>query len=239
MYKGATSSAASGSGGTDNTPPDNIADPPSPYSTPAGTTPTPPITAPTAPSSPASTIPQTSTAHTMITSPPPPSGTNTDVASMATPRPSETDAYVTPPPTARQPLIAGPAPPGCPPDVPAWFSGAYAEMTATALGPHFNAVLAAWIRIEAASRYEHADTKLLTKHRPKQVGTWIARGRTKAADTTVRDPRVYAAQWQLWWDGLRPAWRTRDKDGVWSVTGEYGGSGKEWGALFQWVSMES
>ncbi|KAJ7031438.1 hypothetical protein C8F04DRAFT_960250 [Mycena alexandri] len=154
---------------------------------------------------------------------------------MATPRPpSETDPYATPPPTARQPLITAPAPPGCPPNVPAWFSGAYVQMTATALGPHFNAVLAAWIRIEAASRYEHADTKLPAKHRPKQVGTWIARGRSKSADTTVRDPRAYAAQWQLWWDELQPAWRTRDKDGAWSVAGGYGGSGKEWGALFQW-----
>ncbi|KAJ7867029.1 hypothetical protein B0H13DRAFT_1516023, partial [Mycena leptocephala] len=37
-----------------------------------------------------------------------------------------------------------------------------------------------------------------------------------------------------WWDSLQPVWRTKGADGTWSVTGGYGGDGKEWGPLFQW-----
>ncbi|KAJ7436520.1 hypothetical protein B0H11DRAFT_1754793 [Mycena galericulata] len=125
--------------------------------------------------------------------------------------------------------------PPCPAKAAPWFADAYTAMTRQNLGPHFDAVVAAWLRMEVASKYEQGPTNLPSKGRPKQVGSWIsaARGTRGSADPKVTDPEAYAVEWQAWWDALQPAWRKKDDDGKWSVTGGYGG-GKEWGALYQW-----
>ncbi|KAJ7156552.1 hypothetical protein C8R43DRAFT_883837, partial [Mycena crocata] len=123
----------------------------------------------------------------------------------------------------------------CPAKAAQWFVDAHAEMTKEDLGPHFNAVVAAWTRMEAASKYKAGPTLLPTKGRPVQVTNWINRGQRgkRHCDTTVADPEAYEQQWQGWWDSLQPGWRTLDGDGCWSKT-EYGEQGKEWGALYQW-----
>jgi hypothetical protein len=108
-------------------------------------------------------------------------------------------------------------------------------MTKEHLGCHFNAVLAAWIRVEAASKYESGPTTLSKTGRPEIITTWISRLRGKrACDTTIADPAAYAVTWQGWWDTLQPKWRKKDADGAWSVTGRYGVNGNEWGPLYQW-----
>ncbi|KAJ7088021.1 hypothetical protein B0H15DRAFT_801080 [Mycena belliarum] len=109
-------------------------------------------------------------------------------------------------------------------------------LTVVDLGPHFHAVLAAWTRIEAASRFENGPTKLSSKKRPDQVRAWIAakRGKTGGAGVTVTDAAAYAIQWQAWWDSLQPEWRVKGVDGTWEIGGEYGERGREWGPLYQW-----
>jgi hypothetical protein len=108
-------------------------------------------------------------------------------------------------------------------------------MTKEHLGCHFNAVLAAWIRVEAASKYESGPTTLSKTGRPEIITRWISRLRGKrACDTTIEDPAAYAVTWQGWWDTLQPKWRKKDADGAWSVTGGYGVNGNEWGPLYQW-----
>ncbi|KAJ7044912.1 hypothetical protein C8F04DRAFT_1250155 [Mycena alexandri] len=240
-YQGASASVASGSGLDHQTPPSNTGSPapPSPLST-ATTTTTPTgmahITTTYPPSNPGAQAPP---------SPPSPPRSTATPGDMTDPTPSSgrTNAVamlMTPPPTAGPVGSSSaapsslPPPPACPEKAPAWFVDAHAQMSHTALGPHFNAVLAAWIRVEAASRFEHGPTKLSAKNRPKQVANWIARARAKSAGTTVHDPVAYAKEWQLWWDSLQPEWRTRDEDQGWSVSGGYGGDGKEWGPLFHW-----
>ncbi|KAJ7895685.1 hypothetical protein B0H13DRAFT_1527114, partial [Mycena leptocephala] len=123
----------------------------------------------------------------------------------------------------------------CPPDAAAWFVDAHAQMTQVDLGCHFQGVIAAWTRVEVASRFEQGPTKLSTINRPEQVKKWVANQRGKRqADTSIADPTAYAAGWQLWWDSLQPEWRIKDADGAWSVNGGYRGGGKVWGPLFQW-----
>ncbi|KAK6969474.1 hypothetical protein R3P38DRAFT_2814299 [Favolaschia claudopus] len=68
----------------------------------------------------------------------------------------------------------------CPPNAAKWFSDAYALMTADDLGCHYNALIAAWTRMEAASRFEKGPTNLPHRLRPQQVSTWITRGRRDA-----------------------------------------------------------
>ncbi|KAJ7820348.1 hypothetical protein B0H14DRAFT_2345062 [Mycena olivaceomarginata] len=107
-------------------------------------------------------------------------------------------------------------------------------MSQTALGCHFDALLAAWTRIEDASRFEQGPTNLPHKGRPKQVGNWVSSSRGKKLyDASIPDIGEYAKIWQNWWDSLQPAWRKRAQDGTWK-TGEYGGGGREWGSLYQW-----
>ncbi|KAJ7430536.1 hypothetical protein B0H11DRAFT_1763961 [Mycena galericulata] len=136
-----------------------------------------------------------------------------------------------------------PAPPNaarqicpCPSKAAEWFVDAHAAMTRQDLGCHFDALVAAWMRLEIASKYAQAPTNLPSKGRPKQVGAWIAaaRGKRGTADPKVTDPAKYTVEWQGWWDALQPKWRQKDADGRWSTTGEYGKDGSEWGPLYQW-----
>ncbi|KAJ7824935.1 hypothetical protein B0H13DRAFT_2375205 [Mycena leptocephala] len=92
-----------------------------------------------------------------------------------------------------------------------------APRTEKDLGCHFHALVAAWTRIEAASRFEHGPTNLPSKYRPKPMSEWIAKGRG-ARVPTIADP----------------AWRKKEDDGEWSVVGGYGAGGREWGPLYQW-----
>ncbi|KAJ6524929.1 hypothetical protein B0H19DRAFT_880086, partial [Mycena capillaripes] len=94
-------------------------------------------------------------------------------------------------------------------------------------------LVAAWIRVEAASRFEHGPSNLpVNSKRPKPVGEWIAKNRTRAP--IIADPVAYAAQWQLWWDSLQPTWRKKGSDEEWSIVDGYGQDGREWGQLYQW-----
>ncbi|KAJ6525807.1 hypothetical protein DFH09DRAFT_936506, partial [Mycena vulgaris] len=104
------------------------------------------------------------------------------------------------------------------------------------LGCHFEALVAAWTRVEAASRFEQDPNKLPTKHRPKAVTEWVGNGRARRGipPPQVEDAAAYAAQWQQWWDSLQPGWRKRDVDGRWATDGLYSPDGKEWGLLYRW-----
>ncbi|KAJ6513587.1 hypothetical protein C8R47DRAFT_1206903 [Mycena vitilis] len=83
------------------------------------------------------------------------------------------------------------------------------------LGCHFDALLAAWTRIE--------------------LGTGSTLGEGNAtADLAIPDHAAYAEGWQAWWDSLQPIWRKRAKDGNWSTEGGYGKDGTDWGPLYQW-----
>ncbi|KAJ7766369.1 hypothetical protein DFH07DRAFT_737340 [Mycena maculata] len=125
--------------------------------------------------------------------------------------------------------------PLCPPKAAQWFIDAHAQMTHQDLGCHFDAVIEAWTRLEAASRYEQGPTNLTPKGHPAQVGAWIGTHRGKrGSDPKVTDPAAFAVAWKNWWDFLQPAWRVKDGDGKWSVTGGYGKDGTEWGNLYQW-----
>ncbi|KAJ7457539.1 hypothetical protein B0H11DRAFT_1738317 [Mycena galericulata] len=122
----------------------------------------------------------------------------------------------------------------CPPKAPEWFVEGHAAITKVDLGPHFDALVAAWTRLEAASCFQNGPTNLPSRGRPKQVGTWIAGGRGKRGkEPKVTDPAAYAVEWQAWWDSLQPAWREKGLDGRWSWETGYGAD-NEWGALMQW-----
>ncbi|KAK7021589.1 hypothetical protein R3P38DRAFT_3196338 [Favolaschia claudopus] len=47
----------------------------------------------------------------------------------------------------------------CPPHAPKWFCDAFALMTAEELGCHYSALIAAWTRMEEASRFEQGPTR--------------------------------------------------------------------------------
>ncbi|KAJ7837457.1 hypothetical protein B0H13DRAFT_2368128 [Mycena leptocephala] len=68
----------------------------------------------------------------------------------------------------------------CPTKAAPWFIHAHEQVTKEHLGCHFNAVLAAWIRVEAASKYESGPTTLSKTGRPEIITTWISRLRGQA-----------------------------------------------------------
>ncbi|KAK7013742.1 hypothetical protein R3P38DRAFT_3277582 [Favolaschia claudopus] len=211
--------------------PASVSPPPASASPPASTSP--PRTVPPA-DSPA--VPTTDSAVAEPTSLPgdtiKPVTDSTAPASIALPPLSQAaHAAVSnvPPPRATRSTVVQPA---YPPNAPPWFTDNYAAMTKIDLGCHFQALVAVWTRIEAASRFEHSSANLSAKSRPKPVGAWISSNRR--TEPVVGNPAEYAAQWQHWWDSLQPSWRGKDARGVWIVSDSYGGGGKEWGPLYRW-----
>ncbi|KAJ7751468.1 hypothetical protein B0H14DRAFT_3513252 [Mycena olivaceomarginata] len=153
--------------------------------------------------------------------PPTPTGITTETGSTAQGRSTSTA------PGGALALVS------CPSSAPTWFSEAHAKLTAIDIGPHYAAVVAAWTRLEEASRFEQGPTNLPSKNRPKEVTAWISSGRKQTSNTEVSEPAEFADTWYTWWDLLQPAWRRQEGDGVWS-TSSYGEGGREWGPLYQW-----
>ncbi|KAJ7301786.1 hypothetical protein DFH08DRAFT_723825 [Mycena albidolilacea] len=119
----------------------------------------------------------------------------------------------------------------CPSTAPQWFAKAHQHVTQVDLGAHYNAVLAAWIRMEKASRFEQGQDKLPAKGRPPSISVWM---RAKVSPPKIGDVSAFATAWQQWWDSLQPGWRTKRSDGSWKVEDGYGGKGEEWGDLYTW-----
>ncbi|KAJ7741396.1 hypothetical protein DFH07DRAFT_705624, partial [Mycena maculata] len=122
----------------------------------------------------------------------------------------------------------------CPANAAEWFIHSRDSMMKVNLGVHFNAMLAAWTRLETACGFENQKVTLPSKGRPEQVGRWItaARGRRNQPDPVVHDTEKYGIQWWRWWDSLQPEWRTKEPDRkTWVVGGEYGA---DWDSLAYW-----
>ncbi|KAJ7152749.1 hypothetical protein C8R43DRAFT_849903, partial [Mycena crocata] len=114
-----------------------------------------------------------------------------------------------------------------------WFESAFKEITREDLGCHYQALVAAWTRVEDASKFVQGPTNLASRSRPAEVGTWINLKKRGTAPV-VTDVAGYAAKWESWWSSLQPEWRVAGGDGRWTTTGGYGPDGKDWGKLFVW-----
>ncbi|KAJ7858937.1 hypothetical protein B0H14DRAFT_3631988 [Mycena olivaceomarginata] len=61
----------------------------------------------------------------------------------------------------------------CPPNAADWFVTAHKRLMGVKLGLYYDAVVAAWVRIEKASRFEEGDDRLPATNRPGPVSTWM------------------------------------------------------------------
>ncbi|KAJ7787312.1 hypothetical protein B0H14DRAFT_2537534 [Mycena olivaceomarginata] len=93
----------------------------------------------------------------------------------------------------------------CPPNAADWFVTAHKRLTGVKLGLHYDAVVAAWVRIEKASHFEEGDDWLLATNRSGPVSTWM---RSKKATPKIPNIEAFVVAWQGWWDSLQPSWRT-------------------------------
>nr|GAT45798.1 predicted protein [Mycena chlorophos] len=127
-------------------------------------------------------------------------------------------------------------PPAMPADAPLWFSQTYTRVVGRNLGPGFNAVLNAWVRIEVASRFLDSDEGLVVKGRPAVLTRWL-RATSESGDLPeVENVASFRATFTRWCDGMQPNWRQRDSSKRWIIGGTYGAKGREWGALYTWGS---
>ncbi|KAJ7236969.1 hypothetical protein C8J57DRAFT_1087867 [Mycena rebaudengoi] len=117
-------------------------------------------------------------------------------------------------------------------DAPAWLISGIASLRGQHLGCHFDSLLQSLIHIEKSFGYDNPKCGLKSEGRPKAVALWINGGHgqksKKVISVAKKDLGEYVQMWNVWWDGLQPAWRVRDADGYWSVSGEYG---PDWDAL--------
>ncbi|KAF7321067.1 hypothetical protein HMN09_00194100 [Mycena chlorophos] len=125
-------------------------------------------------------------------------------------------------------------PPAMPADAPLWFSQTYTRVVQQNLGPGFNAVLSAWVRMEVASRFLDSDEGLVAKGRPGVLTRWLRA--TSGDSPQVENVASFRAAFTRWWDSMQPSWRRRDLSKRWITGGAYGAKGREWGALYTWGS---
>ncbi|KAJ6459356.1 hypothetical protein C8R47DRAFT_994709, partial [Mycena vitilis] len=155
--------------------------------------------------------------------PPPPPPPHTDAVVRSTDAPLTADGDVASIVSARP----------CPAPSVDWFSHVWNQLTKVDLGAHFDALLDAWARIEAACRFENPKgVSLPSPSRPEHVHRWIraARGRRKA-NLVIEKVAAYRSEWWEWWGSLQPQWRSKETDGSWVIGGEYG---KDWDSLSYW-----
>ncbi|KAJ7040189.1 hypothetical protein C8F04DRAFT_1178284 [Mycena alexandri] len=154
--------------------------------------------------------------------PPPPS------ASALQALPTLVDAPArqrTPTPLPAVPIVV-------PEKAPDWLHTSVADLTKVDLGCHYASVVAALIRVEAASRYDDDGSQLPAgtkgaQARPKVISAWVRGGRGTKSKTqpTVESISKFVTEWNGWWDSMQPAWRERNGQGRWRVDPPYR---KEW-----------
>ncbi|KAJ7225379.1 hypothetical protein GGX14DRAFT_329506, partial [Mycena pura] len=113
---------------------------------------------------------------------------------------------------------------------PAWFKERFAELTRIDLGVAYTEVVQGLVELEQSYGYRDTDTKLPTKHRPKQVAVWFKEGRKwkDKSGMRINDTRSFADGWWMWWESMQPQWRVQPDCGR-LLREDVGGRG--WGGL--------
>jgi hypothetical protein len=113
-----------------------------------------------------------------------------------------------------------------PPDTPHWLRAAVSDLKKQELGCHFDSLLYALLRLEAAYEFDNPKRGLMADKRPGEIQQWIRGGRRGRSRTNIvietSKLEGYATKWQEWWDSMQPDWRKRGVDGRWRIDGEYG-----------------
>ncbi|KAJ7680872.1 hypothetical protein DFH06DRAFT_1120457 [Mycena polygramma] len=199
-------------------PPPNATPPPPP---PANATPPPPPPANATP-------PPPPPANATAPPPPPANATAPPPPANATPPPPP-PANATPPPHGEGGEGEAAVSIAFPPNAPLWLTRAIENLSGTALGANFTAILEAVVRVEAAHGFSDGPN-LGGGKRPDVVSSWVKGGRGQKSKKLplIKKFATYPALWQTWWDSLQPAWRKRGTDGQWEIGGDYGDT---WGEL--------
>ncbi|KAJ7800486.1 hypothetical protein B0H14DRAFT_3490662 [Mycena olivaceomarginata] len=164
----------------------------------------PPAPSVSAPSAPLASAPPVASAS----APPAPSSAPLPPAASAPPLSSATLTQMARevPPISQAVQVAMAAPPSptpadessllgpCPTGAPTWFVDARRQMTAVGLGCHFDALLAAWTRIEDASRFEQGRPICRTRAVRSRSGFGLA-APVGGNCTTPRSPTSVSTRW--------------------------------------------
>ncbi|KAJ7071709.1 hypothetical protein B0H15DRAFT_957613 [Mycena belliarum] len=96
--------------------------------------------------------------------------------------------------------------PNRPGAVPEWAEQSFALLIAMdALGgPPWQGLCNTWWEVERASGFATGKA-LPAKKRPKAVGWWIQRARTRTPE--INDVGAFAVEWGGWWRAVNPGWR--------------------------------
>ncbi|KAJ7184013.1 hypothetical protein B0H12DRAFT_970923, partial [Mycena haematopus] len=125
----------------------------------------------------------------------------------------------------------------CPAEAAQWFHDAFAEVSRQALGPQYEEILRAFIKLEKSHGWALQGGHLKTNvPRPKQVSDWVKDGRGRRAKVKapmpITDIAAFAKKWWAWWSDLQPAWR-----GAWRGRGtaeQAVPENADWGPLAVW-----
>ncbi|KAJ7018944.1 hypothetical protein C8F04DRAFT_907006, partial [Mycena alexandri] len=114
-----------------------------------------------------------------------------------------------------------------PAKAPDWLHTSVADLTKVDLGCHYVSILAAFIWLEGAARYEDDGSCLPASGRPKVISNWVRGGRGTKSKTqpAVESISTFVAEWDGWWDVTQPEWRERNRQGRWCKDPPYR---KEW-----------
>ncbi|KAJ7466771.1 hypothetical protein B0H11DRAFT_1732945, partial [Mycena galericulata] len=121
--------------------------------------------------------------------------------------------------------------PVVPANAPPWLAHAIGYLTDVDLGPHFEALLEAWVQVEVAYGFDTNPLRgLPSAGRPRAIEEWIKSGRGKKNKKriSIGEVEAYRKSWQAWWDSMQPDWRTKDADGRYPAGGDHG---SDWASL--------
>ncbi|KAJ7615075.1 hypothetical protein DFH06DRAFT_1013683 [Mycena polygramma] len=114
-------------------------------------------------------------------------------------------------PASNEDTVMGDARAVCPVDAPPWVKDAYQEISREPIGPRFEEMVDAWLRLEKSYGFVQGNGTLRTKDpkdRPGEVKEWVrdGRGRTMAV-IPIPNRAAFEQKWWKWWTALQPSWR--------------------------------
>lgn len=89
----------------------------------------------------------------------------------------------------------------------AWFQGLWTYLMAEKLGEEFMLVMREWFELESTYKFANVRAGYSPKGRPEILSNWIKYGRSRVANPSITNLKMFKEHFWRWWSALQPEWR--------------------------------